>query len=404
MSYRAVTNRRTAGWALASTAARLPVAMAPLALVFLGRGRSGGYAQGGVLAACFVAGEVAGAALLGTLLPERLLKPGTVLGLGLGALAFAGAAFLPHAPAGVVGALVFVAGASPSGSPGALRVWLTQLVAEEDVAVAFSAQSVLTEVIWMGAPPLVVGLALGVGPSTPLGLCAVSMAAATLVVRRLWTPDPAAETEQPRPAGRVPLRVLRRGWPIYLTSAAATSLMAVSELVLAPLLQYRHHPVALAGPLLTAFAVASAVASFCYGLREWPGSPRRQSLLLLLGTTAAVAVAGLARSLPWITVALLAGGCCQSVVLITRSLSLRQRLPAEAQAAGFSLMYAVQGVGYSLSAVIASFLLARANPSEALLSGVGLTLVLAVVSLAGEHRASTVPVRSPSAQQADSVH
>jgi hypothetical protein len=61
MSYRQLATRPVLNWALVAIGARLPVAMTPLALVFLVRERPGGYALGAGLAAAYVIGEVAGA-------------------------------------------------------------------------------------------------------------------------------------------------------------------------------------------------------------------------------------------------------------------------------------------------------------------------------------------------------
>ncbi|MER7176441.1 MFS transporter, partial [Streptomyces mesophilus] len=71
-SYREILTRPVLSWCAVAVASRLPVAMAPLALVFLVRERPGGYALGALLAAVYVIGEIAGAAVLGTRLrPER---------------------------------------------------------------------------------------------------------------------------------------------------------------------------------------------------------------------------------------------------------------------------------------------------------------------------------------------
>ncbi len=59
MSYRTILTRQTGVWAVTASMTRLPVAMAPLAMVFLGHGATGGYSTGSVLAAFFIAGEVA---------------------------------------------------------------------------------------------------------------------------------------------------------------------------------------------------------------------------------------------------------------------------------------------------------------------------------------------------------
>ena len=68
MSYRQLATSPVLNWALVAIGARLPVAMAPLALVFLVRERHGGYALGAGLAAAYVIGEVAGATVQAAML------------------------------------------------------------------------------------------------------------------------------------------------------------------------------------------------------------------------------------------------------------------------------------------------------------------------------------------------
>jgi hypothetical protein len=97
MSYRQLATRPVARWALVAIGARLPVAMTPLALVFLVRHRPGGYALGAVLAAAYVIGEVVGAAVLGPRLNPQRARAQLVAGLGLGACSFAGLGLLPRA-------------------------------------------------------------------------------------------------------------------------------------------------------------------------------------------------------------------------------------------------------------------------------------------------------------------
>src|SRR4051794_12230623 len=64
ISYRNLATRAVFCWALVSISSKLPVAMAPLALVFFVRERPAGYALGGALAAAYVVGEVLGAGFL----------------------------------------------------------------------------------------------------------------------------------------------------------------------------------------------------------------------------------------------------------------------------------------------------------------------------------------------------
>jgi len=382
MSYRQLATRPVLSWALVAIGARLPVAMAPLALVFLVRGRPGGYALGAGLAAAYVIGEVAGAAVLGPRLnPERARLP-LAAGLALGACAFAGLGLLPRADPPVLAAFAVLAGAAPAAAPGGLRTLLTSQVPDPLVVKALSAEAVLTYGVWTASPVLTVVLALHVAASAPLLLAAALMAAAAAGMRALpagWEAD-GGDRE-----GASMARTLARAWPIYVTGAAAMSLLALAELVLPALLRQRAIGVGWAGALLAGFAVASAIGAALYGARgRWPGSVRAQSLILLLGVTACAVLAATVPSLAGIAVALVLAGLLESGVQLTRNLSLREALPPSAHAAGYSVMYAATGVGYAASAALAGVMQSAASPAAAILAGAGLTLLLTVVSAVGE--------------------
>jgi len=79
---------------------------------------------------------------------------------------------------------------------------------------------------------------------------------------------------------------------------------------------------------------------------------------------------------------------------------MRDRQPKSAHAGGYSVMYAVQGVGYSLSAILAGVVLDHASPSAAMLTGVALGLVLITVSLLAERRAPAVATDQGSVESA----
>lgn len=180
-------------------------------------------------------------------------------------------------------------------------------------------------------------------------------------------------------------RTLVRAWPIYLTAAAAMSLLALAEVVLPALLAQRAIGVAWAGPLLTGFAVASILGAVLYGARQsWPGSVRTQSLVLLFGVATCVALTTMVASLAWIAGALLLAGFLAAGVQLSRSLSLRDALPPSAHAAGYSVMYAAAGVGYGASATLAGAVQSKATPSTAILAGVALTLLLTATSAIAE--------------------
>jgi hypothetical protein len=382
MSYRQLATRPMLNWALVAIGARLPVAMTPLSLVFLVRGRPGGYALGAALAAVYVIGEIAGAAVLGPRLKPQRARLQLTAGLALGACSFAGLGLLPHAPVLVLAIFAVLAGAAPAAVPGGLRTLLTSQLPDTLIVKALSAESTLTNVVWTAAPALTVVLALSVAASGPLVLAAALMAASAAGMRALparWQSDSGDRQ------GASMTRTLARAWPIYLTAAAAMSLLALAELVLPALLGQRAIGVGWAGPLLAGFSIASTLGAALYGARgSWPGSVRAQGLVLLLGVTACVMLAATAHSLAWIAGALVLTGLLDSGVQLTRGLSLREVLPPSAHTAGYSVMYAAAGVGYAASAILAGAVQRAASPSVAILAGVGLTLLLTIAGASAE--------------------
>jgi hypothetical protein len=382
MSYRQLATRPVARWALVAIGARLPVAMAPLAMVFLVRHRPGGYALGAVLAAAYVAGEVVGAAVLGPRLSPQRGRAQMAAGLAVGAGSFAGLGLMPHAHPLVLGIFAVLAGAAPAAAPGGLRSLLLSQIPDTLIVKALSAESVFSFTLWTTAPALTVGLALGVAASVPLLLAAALMASAAVGMRAL----PAAwKTDSGDREGASMARTLARAWPIYVTGAAMAALPALTELALPALLGQRAIGVGWAGPLLAGFSIASALGAALYGARgHWPGSLRIQSLALLLGVTACVTLTATLPSLAWIAGSLLLAGLLESGVMVSRNLSLRETLPPSAHAAGYSVLYAAGGVGYAASAALAGAVESAASPSAAILAGVGLTLLLTAASALGE--------------------
>ncbi|MER6220570.1 MFS transporter [Streptomyces sp. 900105755] len=374
MTYRDVASKQVLAWIGTAVGARMPVAMAPLALVFLVRERPGGYSLGALLAAAYALGEIVGAPVLGMRLrPERARAQLTV-GLAVGAAGFAGLGGFPAAPPAVLAAFACVAGAAPAAATGGLRTLLIRLVPERAAAQALSVESILTAAVWAVSPAAVAGLALGVAPAVPLRLAAVLMASAVVGLRFLpaaW--GPAGRTAAPL------VRVLAGAWPVYITGAASLTLLGLSELVLPALLEQRGVDVGWSGPLLTGMAVGGGLGAFLHGLRTWPGLLRTHSMLLMTGTALCVTLAALIPHPAGIAAVLVVGGVLQSAAMLTRNLSLREVLPPGALAAGYSVMYAAAGVGYAATGSLAGALLRVVAPSTAVLAGVGVTLLLSAL-------------------------
>lgn len=383
MSYRELATRPVLVWCAVTAAGRMPVAMAPLALVFLVRERPGGYSLGAALAAAYVIGEIVAAPVLGMRMNAERARPQLVTGLTVGAVGFAGLGLAPGAHPLVLAALAIVAGAAPAAVAGGLRALLTSMVPERAVTQAMSMETMLTFGVWAAAPALAAGLALGAAPAVPLLLMAVLMGLSAAGMRLL----PAGWAAGPPEDGVSPRRALLRAWPVYVLGAAGLSLLALAELILPALLEQRGIALGWAGPLLAGFSIGSAAGAFVYGLRaHWPGPLLVQSVVLVLAVTTGVALVAL---LPWATAigaVLVVAGLLQAPAALSRNLALRRLLPPSALAAGYSVMYAAVGAGYAASGALAGGLLKVVAPSTAILCGVALTVLLTAVGALGERR------------------
>ncbi|KAB2973330.1 MFS transporter [Streptomyces sp. SS1-1] len=389
MTYRDIASRQVLVWAGTAVAARMPVAMTPLALVFLVRERPGGYSLGAALAAAYVLGEIVAAPVLGTRLdPERGRRQLTA-GLAGGALGFTGLGVFAGSHPLVLGACAFLAGAAPSAAAGGQRALLTSLVPERAVAQALSAESMLMSGVWAVSPVAVAGLALAWAPRVPLLLAAVLMALSVAGHRLL--PAGWAKEGQGGRANRVRTQVLLGAWPVYVTGAASITLLGLAELTLPALLEQRGIGVGWSGPLLAGMAVGAGAGAFVYGLRSWPGRLRSRSVVLMCGMSVFVALLALIPEGPGMATALILAGILQSGALITRNLSLRDALPPGALAAGYSVLYAAAGAGYAATGSLAGALLRVVEPSTAMLAGVGVTLLLTAVGWWGEARRDRSP-------------
>ncbi|MEU1280671.1 MFS transporter [Streptomyces sp. NPDC005805] len=384
MAYRGLAGTRMAVWSCVVATSRLPVAMAPLAFVFLDREVTGGYTRGAMMAAAYTAAEAVGAPLLGARLRSRPFRREIAVGLGVSSVFLAAVALVPAAPAPVAVALAAVAGAAGAAAPGALRSMVADLVPAKDLNSALSWESSLNMAVWAAAPALVATVASGWSATVPFLVAAVAALAGAAGVCLL--PE---KTGRPEPAGR------RRGtagplasaWRIYLTSAAAMYLLATVELALPALLEQRDRPLAYSGPLLTGFALAGILGGLLYGLRTWPGGPERHSVLLLYATVAVTSAMAAAPSVGTLGALLLLAGLCQAVVLVARNLSLQRALPTSLHPVGYSLQYAGSGIGYGISASATGFLLAHVPPSTTVLIAAGVTLALTTAALPGRtHR------------------
>ncbi|WP_165495107.1 MFS transporter [Actinomadura roseirufa] len=362
-------------WFACMALIRLPVTMAPLTFVLLGGHLLGSYAAGGLLAAGHALGEALFAPWLGRRLDRRPvaaeLRGGLAVQTVLFALMAASAAVLPLWP---LVAAAFLAGGAASGAPGGMRALMASWVPEERRKGAMSLESSLNQAMWAGGPAVAATTATLLSPITGLVVMAVAGAVPALLAHRIR--GARDRPSVPEAADRRPLHaVLGPALPALLLGAAVMYLVGALDITLPARLDELHRAPALAGALLSAFAVASIAGGLLYGLRSWPGGYQAQAVALLLGMAGCVlAVAFLSD--PWALFAVLVvAGILNAPVLTARNLVLQQRLPQHDWATGFSALYASGGVGYGASGLLVASLLDLAGPVPAIVTtaaGIGL--------------------------------
>lgn len=378
MAYRGLLNRKMLTWTFVVMCSRLPVAMAPLAFVFLFRETPGGYARGAFMAAVYTAAEAVGAPFLGSRLRNRPFRREIAAGLLISSAAFGAIAFLPNSSVALFATLTVLAGACSAAAPGALRAMVADLVHEKHVDSALSLESSLNMTVWAVSPALVSFAALEYSVTLPFIVGSASALLSVIAIFFLPEATPKlAKSENSRRASRE----LASAWPVYLTSAATMYLLATVELSLPALIEQRGYPVSYAGPMLTSFASASILGGILYGFRSWPGGPDRQSIAFLVLMVFLVSAMALSPKISSIFAFLLMAGFIQAIVLIARNLSLRRMLAVDLHSVGYSIVYAGSGIGYGVSAAATGLLLAHSDASSAVLFAAGVTLVLTAITV-----------------------
>jgi hypothetical protein len=382
-TYRAVV--RTPGmraWTHVVLCQRLPIAMSPLALVYLGHLTASSYAVGALLAAAFAAAEAVAAGVMGRRFDRRSARSEIRLVLGVQAvllLVLAGSTLVPT-PAWLLLLLSAGAGGVASGAHGGLRALLVRTVEPAAHHAALSLESTLTTLLWAVGPAVVGLVTLVAGAVWPVVLTAAIAALGVLTAGALTDPSP------PRDASGPTVRVWRRTWPALLQEGAVMVCVGAAYTGLPSLLESVDTKAAVAGPVLAAFAVAGLAGGLAYGSRTWPGAYRIQSAVLAL---AVIAVFGLAVVMPTagvISALVVVSGLAGTPALTARAAGVQQLLPEGAWAAGFSGLYAAGGVGFGAAGIVIAGLLEPAGVRAALLACVAIATLATVVGAGAEAR------------------
>ncbi|USQ85640.1 MFS transporter [Streptomyces phaeoluteigriseus] len=384
--------RREGGtvWYAAMGLIRTPVAMAPLALVFLGHS-TGSFSAGGVMAAAHALGEAVGAPFMGRGFDRKPFLGQLRFALLAEALAFAALAVLAgHSPMPLLVALAFAAGAVAAGVPGGMRAQLSSTTPEHLRPTALGLESALNQAVWACGPVLASLVSTQVSPRVALALMAVASAAPLLMAGRIRHRSPASREQDRAPAGT--LSVIRMAWPTVLLAAAIMFLVGAMDVALPARLETTGQQLALTGVITGVFAVASIAAGLVYGRRVWPGTPGLQTLVLLPAMTVALTLCAVTGRLWGFFAAFLLGGLFYSPLMIIRNLALQHRLPENVWATGFSLLYAAGGLGYGAAALLTAGLIEATTPAVAIVVCTAVTTLIGLIAGLGE-RATVSRVR-----------
>ena len=279
--------------------ARMPMSMFSLGTVLLVAATTGRYGLAGLVAAAGAVGYALGAPQLARLIDrfgqQRVLRPQVAV-FGAATVVFMTLAEIgaPLAAVVVTGAL---AGATMPSVGSMVRArWSVLLAGTGRLHTAFSLESVADEIIFVVGPALVTLLATAVYPAAGVGAAMVLCVTGTLLFAAQRRTQP-----QPRVPGRAggsspvprPRRV--RTWtavpglvtlvPVYWFLGA---MFATIDLSTVGFTAERGH-LPLAGLVLGAYALGSAVGGLWYGTRHWRAPLERRFAITLAVTVAGVA-------------------------------------------------------------------------------------------------------------------
>jgi MFS family permease len=352
--------------AVAFLALAISSTMMPVAFVLFARASTHSFASASLVLAASTAGLLSFGPIRGRLV-DRLGPRTAVLRLAFPDIAtdiaFIAAGRAGLAPGLLVG-LAFVAGAVTAPATPALRsMWSRTLPGGEARQAGYALMSMLAETAYV-AGPLVAGAAIALGSptaavATSAGLSLLgAIAFATAPDVRRWEPG------QPRP-GRLPA-LSGAGMRTMVATAATFGLTFGILDVAFPAFARAHGSVAVAGVLLSAFAIGSWVGGFLFGLRAGQGSAGRAYPALCglaaLGLAPLIATPGLVAM---VALAVLSG-LCFAPASTTQLAVLDEVTEPEHRAEALTWLGSLYGAGLATGAAVSGQLIAGAGVRAAL--------------------------------------
>jgi MFS family permease len=361
---------------------RLPIGLTGLAVLLLVQTSSGSFARGGAAAACYVVGLAAIAPLLGRAIdrfgPHRILLASGVLSPS------ALVALVAAVEHGSIAWGLLAAGAAGASFPPisvCVRTYFRRRLAEEGlVAAAYSAESVLIELIFIAGPMFVALFVAFASAAAAVWFSAACGLAGTLVFLR--SPALRAWHIEQRISHTLLGPLSERGFPalvaVVLCFSSAFGFLEVGVVAYAS----EVGDPAFAGILLGITSAGSALGGLAYGSRGWHYPLARQFVLALAVMAAGLAILALPwpRWLfwPWAAFA----GIAMAPALIIQSMLAAKISRAEHATEAFTWVTSALLAGVGIGLAVGGALLEVLPSSAALAAAAGAAFLAALLAVA----------------------
>jgi MFS family permease/vacuolar-type H+-ATPase subunit H len=378
--------------------ARLPLTMAPLALLLLTQQQTGSYHRAGLVCGAYAVAVAVAAPVLGRLVDRhgqsRVLLPAGVTH----AAAMVGAAVA--ASAGLYWLLLLtalVAGASLPPVTACIRVLWTRLLSDESAQQAgFAIDGVIVEVAELSGP-LLVSLLLVVGrPATAVATAGVLMGLAAVAFRstRASREVPAAGIHR-GPWGALAVRGVRRLLVVVACSTATIGAVEVAITAYA-----RHHGgMSTSGVYIGVISVGGIVAGITFGGAGRVGRRRPVGVLAVMLLLSAAAAAALAQwSAPAAVVAVLfLFGSAVAIGVIIQLATMASVVNDDIRTEAFTWGATANFVGLGVGTAVSGWMVEQHGLHAAFLVATVPTVLAALLTLVSRTALTTMPAVQPEA-------
>ena len=362
----------------ASAFGRLPIGLTGLAILLLVQTSTGSFARGGAAAACYVAGLALVAPMLGRLIDRH--GPRQIL-LAC-AFAFPSALLLlvcASTRADLAWVALLAAAAAGASFPPitvCMRTYFRQMLVDDALlAAAYSAESVLIEIIFIVGPLIVALFVAFASPAMAVWFSGGCGFVGTLVFLR--TPALRAWRLQSRTSrsllGPLVNREFVRLVAIVLCFATAFGFLEVGITAYA----IERADAAFAGVLLGVMSAGSALGGLAYGSRGWHFPLARQFAAALALTAVGLAVLA-APWQPWTLAAWsVIAGIAIAPALIIQSMLVTKTARAEHSTEAFTWTTSALLAGVGIGLAVGGAMLERFASTAALAAGAATSLLAA---------------------------